>query len=363
MRSNWALYRAVLGGLALAIALTVPAVGQQPVGGAGSSSPGASAIRTLPDGVAAKVEGIIVSTEAGTLRLKDNGGSEVNVVMTGQTQIKEKKSNPFRGSTKYGAEQLVKGLVVEAKGKGNASGALVADEVRFTQDDLKFAQSLHTRVAPVEARLTDTEGRLQRTEQEAHHMAGQIDELAAVSNAARGGAKAAQETADAAQTSANAAQRTADQATTGVHAANERISSLDDFDVRDSGTVRFKAGSSILTHEAQAELERLATQVKTLSGYVIEVTGYASSDGNESFNVQLSERRANVVVRYLVEQQGVPLRRVVTPFGFGEKHPVADNATREGRTQNRRVDVRILVSKGLVQKTTTTNASLQSNVN
>jgi OmpA-OmpF porin, OOP family len=355
MESKHAFGRAVLGGLILALAIAVPAIGQQAENDSSGAASGSTATRTLAQGATNTVDGIIVSTDAGAFKLKEYGGSVVNVVISGQTQIREKKGNPFRGAVKYRADQLVKGLVVQAKGRGNSSGALDAEEVRFTQDDLKFAQSLQTRVAPVEARLTDTEGRLKKSEQGAQHMAGQIDELAAVSNAARGGAKAAQETADAAQ-------RSADQATSGVRATNERISSLDDFDVQDTGTLHFKVASATLTPEAQAELDRLTNRAKTMAGYVIEVTGYASSDGNEAYNVRLSERRAQAVVRYLVEQAGVPLRRIVTPFGFGEKHPVADNSTKDGRIQNRRVDIRLLVSKGHEQKAAA-SASLNSNVN
>ena len=80
---------------------------------------------------------------------------------------------------------------------------------------------------------------------------------------------------------------------------------------------------------------------------MIEVAGFASSDGDPALNERLSQRRADAVVRYLTENHAIPLRRLVTPFGFGEKNPVADNATREGRQQNRRVEVKILVNQGL----------------
>ena len=66
--------------------------------------------------------------------------------------------------------------------------------------------------------------------------------------------------------------------------------------------------------------------------------GFASSDGSESLNDRLSERRADAVMRYLAQHE-IPLRRIVLPFGYGEAMPVADNTTREGRKQNRRVEV------------------------
>jgi len=232
----------------------------------------------------------------------------------------------------------------------------VADEIRFTKDDLWVAQTVQNRVVPVEARIEETEARLGRSEQNAQHLSGQVDELMAVSNAARGGAKAAQETADAAQAAAKMAQESANSATAGVRAANERIGSLDDFEVQQNLVLNFKAGSAVLSPEAMTSLDGLASAAKGAKGYVIEITGFASADGNETFNRQLSERRAGAVVRYLVEQNQIPLRRVTTPFGYGEKLPASDNSTREGRARNRRVEVRILVSKGISDKAPVTTA-------
>ena len=99
----------------------------------------------------------------------------------------------------------------------------------------------------------------------------------------------------------------------------------------------------------KAELDKIAESAKNEKGYVIEVAGFASSDGDQAFNQVLSQKRADAVIRYMVENHSIPLRRFITPFGYGEKMPVADNKTRDGRMQNRRVEVRILVSKGLVQ--------------
>ncbi|MGH9820014.1 MAG: OmpA family protein, partial [Pyrinomonadaceae bacterium] len=84
-------------------------------------------------------------------------------------------------------------------------------------------------------------------------------------------------------------------------------------------------------------------------GYVIEVTGFASSDGSTAKNKVLSERRAQAVKDYLIETHNVPLRRIGTSYGFGELQAVADNATLEGRQQNRRVEIKLLVSRGVNQ--------------
>jgi outer membrane protein OmpA-like peptidoglycan-associated protein len=88
---------------------------------------------------------------------------------------------------------------------------------------------------------------------------------------------------------------------------------------------------------------------------VLEVSGYADSRGSINLNRALSQRRADAVIRYLVESHNIPLRRIVTPFGYGEMNPVAENTTREGREQNRRVEIKLLVNKGLTAPTPTMN--------
>jgi outer membrane protein OmpA-like peptidoglycan-associated protein len=139
----------------------------------------------------------------------------------------------------------------------------------------------------------------------------------------------------------------ADKARAGVQAANERITSLDDYAIKNTATVHFKVGSAVLSKEDKGELEKLAGQAKEERGFLIEVAGFASADGNESYNRRLSQKRADAVIQHMAETYSIPLRRFVTPMGYGETQPVADNSTRSGRVENRRVEVRILVSKGL----------------
>jgi outer membrane protein OmpA-like peptidoglycan-associated protein len=203
--------------------------------------------------------------------------------------------------------------------------------------ELVAAQTADSLVTPVEGRVDEAEGRLSQAEANAQRLSGQLEELAAISNAARGGAKAAQDTAD--------------MAVAGVTATNQRIdtlvSSLDDYVPKQAITVNFKAGSFKLLPEAMTALDEIAAQAKTEKAYVIEITGFASSEGKAEFNKKLSQNRADAVVRYLADNHMIPLRRIITPHGYGTLNPVAENTTREGREQNRRVEVKILVNKGL----------------
>jgi outer membrane protein OmpA-like peptidoglycan-associated protein len=279
-----------------------------------------------------KVKGMIVKHDQSSITIREQSGSDLNVIV-GSAKIEEKKSNPFRGSKKYAGTQLVRGLYVEVEGHGDSSGALVAERIKLADDDLRVAQAVESTVVPVEGRLGEAEDRVTKTEQNAQRLSGQLEELSQVANLAKGGAAAAQETADV--------------AVDGVNRTNDRISSLDDFEVKKSETVNFKVGSAVLSPDAKTMLDDIATQAKAEKGFVIEVRGFASADGSENSNRVLSQHRAEAVMRYLAENHDIPLRRIILPFGYGEAMPIADNTSRDGRKQNRRCEVSILVSKGL----------------
>ncbi len=299
-----------------------------------------SQVRSLTSGQKYKIKGVVVAKDASSFIVRDSVGVDTKVVLASNTSIKT-KGGFFGGSKDTPLNSVVRGLNLEVEGRGDTTGSLAADKVRFSKNDLAVAQSIDSRVTPAEDRLT-------QTEQNAERISGQIDELMAISNAARGGAKAAQDSADA--------------AIAGVNATNQRISSLDDYVVQSTSTVNFKVASSVLSDEAKASLDQVAQTALTMKGYTIEITGFASADGDAKKNKVLSQRRAQAVIDYLVETHNVPLRRIGTSYGFGELQAVADNTTLDGRQQNRRVEVKLLASRGLnqnveVRKDTTTNPS------
>jgi outer membrane protein OmpA-like peptidoglycan-associated protein len=304
----------------------------------------------IPEGSKQKVKGVILETHPDSFTMRSDSGAAFRIMFDGSTKIQEKKGW-FGGTHRYAASQMLPGLRVEAEGKADATGAMKADKVQFTEKDLQFARMIDTRVKPVEQnvakteeRVGQTETRIGTTEENARHMSTQLEELNAVSNAAQGGAMAAQASADTAQ-------KSAESALSEIQSANERfdtfVTDLDQYQVKKSVSVLFKVGSANLTAEAKKALEDIANEAKSERGFAIEVTGYASADGNEDVNKRLSRRRAEAVVEFLADHQ-VPLRRIVMPYGYGEGMPVADNKTREGRAQNRRVDVKMLVNRALV---------------
>ncbi len=281
-------------------------------------------LRTAVAGQKYKIEGNIVSKESDTTFIvRDATNVDTRVVVQPNASV---KSKGFWGGDKYPVTSLVRGTTIEVEGRGDGTGSVSVTKVRFDKDSLETARAIDARTSPIEERST-------ALEQNQERLSGQIDELMAISNAAKGGAKAAQDTADA--------------AVAGVNATNKRISDLDDYVVQTTATVNFKVNSSRLSPDAKASLDELAAAAMTMRGYAIEVTGFASAEGSTAKNKALSQRRAQAVKEYLIETHNVPLRRFVESYGFGELQAVADNTTREGREQNRRVEIKLLVSRGL----------------
>lgn len=327
----------------VALSLVLPSFAQAPAPAAPNSAPAAA---STPTGEKTKIEGVIVKREGDTITLRDPRGTDTAVAISNNTQVKEKKGNFFRKSKTYTMSQLQRGLYIEAEGRRNSAGAFQAEKIRFKEDYLKMAASVETLVVPVEARVAATETRLSESEKNAQRLSGQIQEVSAISTAARGAAKTAQDSADQANVSIK---QTAEVARSGIRVTNERISSLDDYEVKESAVVNFDNGSASLSAEAKTALDKVAEEAGRQKGFVIEIMGFASSDGDTEFNKRLSQKRADAVVQYLAENHSVPLRRIVMPLGLGEAKPVGDNNTREGRKQNRRVEVKVLVSKGITQ--------------
>ncbi len=290
--------------------------------------------RTVSSGQKMKLKGVVTRRDTDTFVVQDANGVQTTVALNDRTSVKT-NGGFLRSGTNYGMTAIMRGLNLEVDGTGDASGNLVADKIRFKDSDLRTARTVEANVTPVENRVGAAEGRIGEVEQNSQRLSGQLDELAAVSNAARGGAKAAQDTAD--------------RAVAGVGATNERISALDDYQVQNNTSILFKVGSAVLLPDSKQQLDSIATQALQAKGYVLEVSGFASADGSTEVNRRLSQRRADTVIRYLVENHQIPLRRIITPYGYGESNPVADNTNLQGRQQNRRVEVKVLVNRGIIQ--------------
>jgi outer membrane protein OmpA-like peptidoglycan-associated protein len=263
-------------------------------------------IRFIPSGAKMKFKGVVIGRDSDTFTIRDRSRVDYQVLLTDNTSIKT-HGGFFRGGKKYAVTDILRGLIVEVEGRGDSQGQLVAEKIRFSESDMRAAITTDTRVGPVEANQ--------------ERIAGQMDELYAVAAEAR----------------------------TEAGAANERISALDEYDVQEAVSVTFRVNSAVLSPQARQQLDGLAAKASTAKGYVIEVAGHTDSTGSEAKNFRLSRERAESVVQYLAVNHKIPLRRFITPMGYGKTEFVADNTTAAGRAQNRRVEVKMLLNRGITR--------------
>lgn len=289
----------------------------------------------IANGKKAEVKGVIVSRSGDLVRVQEKKSGELVLVKLGDNTIieRERGLHSFFRHTDMDVTALVPGLTIEADGVGNAEAQLDATKVKFNPDvfavEVAEEQQVQTNKAAVgQAQTTADQG---------------------VANAA-----AAQTSANQAQSSANQAQSSADQGVATAVAAgiaadtvNQRVSDLGDYATVAQVQVYFPKDGSNLDGNGKAALDQLAAATSGATGYLIEVAGYASSSGTAEHNQKLSEDRAASVVHYLIEKDNISMRRIVVPAGYGASHPAAENTDKEGRSLNRRVDVKILVNKGL----------------
>ena len=271
-------------------------------------------LQSIPNGAKLKFKGVVIAREGETFRIRDRNRTDYQVLITDRTSVKT-HGGFLRSGKKYPVTDILRGLIVEVEGRGDSQGQLVADKIRFDESDMRAAITSDTRVTPVE--------------ENQQRMAGQMDELYAVA------AEARQE----------------------ATAANTRINDLDEVDVQETVAVTFRVNSAVLSPEAKQHLDEFAAKVANAKAYSIEVAGHTDSTGGEAKNFRLSRERADAVIQYLAVNHKIPLRRFVTPMGYGKTEAVADNTTAAGRAQNRRVEVKMMLNRGMSQRPSATPVS------
>lgn len=211
-------------------------------------------------------------------------------------------------------------------------------------------------VAPVEQRVGATETKNTEQDKQIASQGTEIqdmdrdlnktkEKLSDVDNKANQANQAAQQAgqkADSAQQAANGAQQSADNARQGVDRLGHTVDGMNKFNMTKEQTVLFRVNQWKLNDDAKQQLDDLAKQTDGLNRYVIEVQGFTDKTGSATYNDSLSQRRAEAVARYLAIEHKIPVRNI-TMLGEGYATPVADDHTREGRKQNRRVEVRLFV--------------------
>lgn len=233
-----------------------------------------------------EVKGVITARHGDRMKVTSADGTSTIIYVNETTKIKG-GGGLFGGKIKPGPSALVNGLPVTVK-TNHAGPVLLASQVSFKGGDLKTAMMIRNGTAQ------------------------QFSEQTAATEALRG-----------------------------------RMGDIDKYNIKGTTNVYFDSGKWNLSEQAKNDLCAAATEANATGNAFILVVGYTDSVGSEDYNQVLSEKRASKVINHLQQVCGWKPYRMLTPTGMAEADPLASNDTEEGKAQNRRVSVNILVSKGL----------------
>ncbi len=234
-----------------------------------------------------EIKGVITARTGDKIKVTTADGTSKVIAITGATKIKA-SGGLFGGSKgKLSADALLNGLPVTVKTL-QAGDVLVASQVSFKNGDYKTAMMIHNGTAQ------------------------KFDEQTAATEALRG-----------------------------------RMADIDKYNIKSTTNVYFASGKAVLTAQAKEELCAAAATAESTDNAMMLVVGYTDSVGSDEYNQTLSEKRAGAVINYLQQACHWKPYRMLTPTGMAESDPLASNDTPEGKAQNRRVSVNVLVSKGL----------------
>ena len=286
----------------------------------------AEAPHKFEPGKKAKVTGMIQSRNGDLIKIKVKKTDMVAFInLTDNTKVERKKDFRLRRAD-MDITAMVPGLTIDAEGVGNAKGQLDATKIVFDPDT--FA------VEVAEEQQIET---------------NQASAAHAQSTANQGVAQAqqAQASADQAGQTAQLAGTAAVMDAEAIQLVNKRVSDLADYQTVAEAGLFFGTGKANLSDADKQTLSKLAQDAASVQNYMIEIAGYASSTGTKELNQKLSDERATAVADYLRNSANVPMRRILAPAGYGASHPAASNQDAEGREVNQRVDVKVLVNKGV----------------
>ena len=202
---------------------------------------------------------------------------------------------------------------------------------------------VRTSVGQVNDKVDSLGRSVEETQERTRQNEGKIAEVDQKAAAADQKAVAAQGAADRANTAAQQAASTANTAVQHADAIEKASKRLVYEVVLSEDQGGFKFGKKDLPDEAKAKIDEMIQKIKAdPKGAYFEIAGYTDSIGSKEYNEKLGLERAESVMRYLYEQHQIPLFKM-NVISYGEANPVAENNTKAGREQNRRVVIRVLV--------------------
>ncbi|WP_263368806.1 OmpA family protein [Edaphobacter bradus] len=275
----------------------------------------------------------IISGRTGETLIVNGSQSKFTVVLADDTRVVDKRGLFGWGRTELTMSVLMPGLKISVDGTRDTEGRVLAKKITVDGDDLESAQMIEAGLQPTSDQVLEHEKELLE-----HQKAIGANKENIAANTAD---------IETNQQQIAAHKQSIDQNMSDIQANSQRFTTLADYDVKANATVKFATGSSQISKADVDQLKQLAATAKGMTGYIIEVTGYADSTGSAAVNTKLSGDRAKAVITVLQQQGGVPIRHIVAPGAMGEYGAAAPNETKAGRAENRRVEVKVLVNKGI----------------
>lgn len=271
--------------VALAVVIVAPAAMAQPT----PADPNIVVNGERPVALAAgpEIKGVIAARNGNRIKVIGTDGTGTVITINDATRIKA-GGGLFGGSGgNYTSDDLLNGLPVTVRTL-QADAGLIAAQVTFKTGDFKTANMIR------------------------HGTAQKFDEQTAATEALRG-----------------------------------RMGDIDKYNIKSTTNVFFDTGKAQLSAKAREDLCATASQAESTGNALMLVVGYTDSVGSDEYNQVLSEKRAGSVINYLQQACHWKPYRMLTPTGMAKADPLASNDTPEGKAQNRRVSVNILVSKAV----------------
>lgn len=251
--------------------------------------------------VGPEIEGFVSGRRGDRVEVTMADGQAVALSVTEETRILAKGGFLGLGTKDLGFDALLDGLPVKVATR-EWDGGLAAERIRFSGSDYETALMI----------AQGTNQRFTRNETMIGENAAGVEANAVAAEQLRG-----------------------------------RFGDIDQYNVKSTTNVYFATGRSSLSAESRSLLCDAAAEANQIDNALLLVVGYTDSTGSQELNQVLSEKRAGSVVNHLQQQCGWAPYRMLTPAGFSESNPIADNATAAGKAQNRRVAVNVLVSKSV----------------
>lgn len=234
-----------------------------------------------------EIKGVLTARQGDRIQVQAEDGTRTVLAVSDVTEVKASGGLFGMGRTTLDNAALLNGLPISVKTLESGDG-LYAREITFKKSDFKTASMIRNGTSQ------------------------QFAEQSAATEALRG-----------------------------------RMGDIDQYNVKATTNVYFDTAQAKLSDQAKAELCSAAGSAEQMDNALMLVVGYTDADGEQDFNQQLSEKRAASVINYLQQVCKWKPYRMLTPAGMAEADPVADNMTEEGKAQNRRVAVNVLVSKAV----------------